>query len=89
MSGAAAMHDDFDMWMAPDDRSGRTSMVEVDMREQQMRHVRETHALRLKADFESRQTAAGTRINERDAAGVLDHRGRDGVRSSQEIEVHP
>jgi hypothetical protein len=83
------MHDDVDVWMAPDDRSGRTGMVEVNMRDQQVRDVREAYPLRLKAAFERRQAAAGTWINERDAAGVADHRGGDGVRSSEEIEVHP
>src|SRR6266850_6033902 len=89
MGGAALVDVYRDPRVPPDDRAGRSRMIEVDVREQEMRDVAEPETLRVETELEHIKTGRRPRVNQRKAAGAARNGGRNHVGAASEFQVDP
>jgi hypothetical protein len=83
------VHEDPDMWMGSHDRAGGAGVIEMDVREQQFADIGHADAALFEAGRQYRKATGGTGIDQRDAAGIVYHRGRDRAETSLKLQVDP
>src|SRR5688572_22320533 len=85
----ALVHEYLQVGVLPDQRACCTRMIEMYVREQQMRHVGQPRAALLEARFERVEAWARSGIDERQRSCALNDACRDRVRTSEKIEIDP
>jgi hypothetical protein len=77
------------MRMAPEQRARHARVIEMHVRQEDVRHVREADAEAIQAEIERGEARRRARIDERDTSGVTDNGGGDDVRTASELQVDP
>src|SRR5688572_25762024 len=73
--------------MRPHDRPGRTCVIEVNVRQQDLPHVIPPDPVLLQAELERRQTRCRTGIDDRDAAVGLYEAAGDRVAAAEKLQI--
>lgn len=89
VTGAAFVHDYLDVWMSAGDRAGGTSVVQMDVRQQEVPDVAPRHAERLEAGVERLEATGGSGIDQGHAARAAHEAGRNDVRSTLKSQIDP
>ena len=89
MRRAALVDEHPDARVPAHDRAGGARVVEMNVREEHVRHVGEAQSLRLQAELERLQATRGTGVDERERAAAVHHAGRNGVRTAEKAEINP
>jgi hypothetical protein len=87
MRRAALVDQHAQLRMTLEQRSGRPGVIEVDVREDDVRDVSESDALSDELALEHRQATGRTRVDQRYASGALDDGGGDCVGTAEKLEV--
>jgi len=89
MRRAPLVHEDLQPWIPTYESPRTAAVIEMDMGQQYVCHIRETDSESIQAELERVETRCGTRIDKRDTARAADDGGRDDVRATAEVEVNP
>jgi len=89
MRRSALVHHHLEMRMAPHERARHARVIEMHVRQEDMRDVREADAEAIQPEFERGETRRRPRIDDRHTSGVTDDGGRDDVRTASELQVDP
>ena len=81
------MHVDADTGHALDNRAGGAGVIEMDMRQQHRANIAQREAAIAQSALEHGQARRRARIDQRDAVGALQDRGRDHARAASEMEI--
>src|SRR5580765_5478634 len=73
--------------MIAHERATRARMIQMNVRDEQRRHVLPGHACGLETGGETRQRARWTGIDERHAAGTVEDAGGDHLRRTEKLQV--
>ena len=87
MRRALLVHEHPDVWLARQQRTRGTRVVEVNVRHQQGGDVGQRGPHHLQLTFERRQAAGRAGIDQRQSVRALQETGRDDARESLEREV--
>jgi hypothetical protein len=85
---AAFVDEHADVRMLAHQRASRAGMIEVDVRQQDRLDLARRHAAGFEAGDQVGQAAGRPGIDQRDAAGAVEHGGRDHLRRALKTEIY-
>ena len=86
---AALVDEDFERRIPADERACHACVIQVHVRQENVRDVGETNAESIQAELERIETRCRPGIDQRDASRVTDHGGGDDVGAASEFQVDP
>ena len=81
------MHDDLDVRVRPQNRSGRAGVIEMNVRQDDRRDVRQPNPTTAQALLEFDEARRRTGIDQRDASSALQQNSGDRMGPPEEIEI--
>ena len=89
MRRATFVHEHVYVRVTANDRASGTSMIEMDMGEQNVSNLAQPQSLLLKPEVQRLQTGAWSRVDERHRSGSTNDRRRDGMWPAEKQHVNP
>ena len=86
---AALVDEHGDSGMLPDDGARGAGVIEMNVREKEVRDVGQPETLLLQTGFQRRQAGGGTWVHQRHRASTRDHTGRNRLWSAPKEQIHP
>src|SRR5262249_1545126 len=84
----ASLVDEYlDVWMTRDDRAGCPRVIEMDVREQQVRDIRQRDPLPAQLFLQTIEAGCRSRIDERDLPRASDDGRRDYMTTSEKMQI--
>ena len=85
MRRAALVHVDAERWIFTDEHAGRTGVIQMDVRQEQRRHIPDRQAGGGERGAQRGQCARRSWIDDRGAAGSVEERGGNDARARLEL----